>query len=174
MPTLTLKNIPAELHARLKASAERNRRSLNSEILVRLEQDVERPVLDPILQAELLRALATRLPQVGPERMAPGEPLPDVLRPLFWDTPFDDLRWPEHRDFVIARVLQSGGTAAVAWLRGVVPDDELSGWITRRQGRGLDARQLRFWQVALDLPAADADRWVTFAREGVWERRARR
>jgi hypothetical protein len=37
MPTVTLKNIPADLHARLKASAERNRRSLNSEILARLE-----------------------------------------------------------------------------------------------------------------------------------------
>ena len=34
MTTLTLKNIPDELHAQLKESAERNRRSLNSEILV--------------------------------------------------------------------------------------------------------------------------------------------
>ena len=48
MPTLTLKNIPEDLHARLKASAERNRRSLNSEILVRLEQDISRAVLDPV------------------------------------------------------------------------------------------------------------------------------
>jgi plasmid stability protein len=174
MPTLTLKNIPDGLHARLKASAARNRRSLNSEILVRLEQDIERPELDPLLQAEMLRALATRLPTVAPGQPARGAPLPDVLRPLFWDSPFDDLGWPEHRDVVIARVLQSGGTAAVAWLRSVVPDVELAGWITRRQGRGLDARQLRFWQVALDLPAADVDRWVADAREGAWERRVRR
>ena len=165
MPTLTLKNVPAELHARLKASAERNRRSLNSEILVRLEQDIERPALDPVLQAETLRA-AAGLP-------ARDEPLPDVLRPLFWDSPFDNLRWSEHRDFVIARVLQTGGTAAVAWLRGAVSNDELAGWIVRRQGHGLDARQLRFWQVALDLPASDVDRWVARAREGAWERRVR-
>ena len=33
MATLTLKNIPEHLHARLKESAEKNRRSLNSEIL---------------------------------------------------------------------------------------------------------------------------------------------
>jgi hypothetical protein len=37
--TITLKNIPSALHARLKASAARNRRSLNSEILARLEND---------------------------------------------------------------------------------------------------------------------------------------
>ncbi len=69
MPTLTLKNIPDGLHARLKASAERNRRSLNSEILVRLEQDIKRPVLDPVLHAEMLRALAGRLPRVAPKRV---------------------------------------------------------------------------------------------------------
>lgn len=174
MPTLTLKNIPAELHARLKASAERNRRSLNSEILVRLERDIDRPVLDPVFESEVLRALATSVPLGAPGRTDRGEPLPDVLRALFWDSPFDDLRWPEHRDVVIARVLQSGGTAAVAWLRGAVSDDELTGWIARRQGRGLDARQLRFWQVALELPAADVDRWVALARAGAWERRVRR
>lgn len=47
MATLTLKNIPDELHARLKESAERNRRSLNSEILVRLESAFTAPVVDP-------------------------------------------------------------------------------------------------------------------------------
>ena len=46
MLNLTLKNIPRELHARLKASAEKNRRSLNSEILVRLESDFAAPVVD--------------------------------------------------------------------------------------------------------------------------------
>lgn len=35
--TLTLKNIPPELYASLKASAELNRRSLNSEAIYRLQ-----------------------------------------------------------------------------------------------------------------------------------------
>lgn len=71
MPTLTLKNIPDGLHARLKASAERNRRSLNSEILFRLEkdikdiQDISRSLLDPVVHAETLRAFAARLPRVA-------------------------------------------------------------------------------------------------------------
>ncbi len=68
MPTLTLKNIPDDLHARLKASAERNRRSLNSEILFRLEkdiQDISQSLLDPVVHAETLRAFAARLPRVA-------------------------------------------------------------------------------------------------------------
>ncbi len=70
MPTLTLKNIPDGLHARLKASAERNRRSLNSEILVRLEQDISRPVLDPVVHAQTLRAFAARLPRVAHQHVS--------------------------------------------------------------------------------------------------------
>jgi antitoxin FitA len=39
MPTtLTLKNIPDDVYIRLKTSAESNRRSLNSEVIVRLEE----------------------------------------------------------------------------------------------------------------------------------------
>jgi plasmid stability protein len=47
MPTITLKNIPDELYDRLKESAADHRRSLNSEIIVRLEQALLRPRIDP-------------------------------------------------------------------------------------------------------------------------------
>ena len=56
MATLTLKNIPDELHARLRESAERNRRSLNSEILVRLESAFTAPVVDIREHARRLKA----------------------------------------------------------------------------------------------------------------------
>lgn len=64
MLTLTLKNIPAHLHARLKESAEENRRSLNSEILVRLERDVAAPKVDRAKLASELKAFTDRLPYV--------------------------------------------------------------------------------------------------------------
>ena len=64
MRTFTLKNIPDDLHARLKASAEHNRRSLNSEILARLEQDVRRPSIDPETHLARLRAFTSRFPRV--------------------------------------------------------------------------------------------------------------
>ena len=56
MANLTLKNIPDELHAKLKESAERNRRSLNSEILIRLESAFRSPVLDVQEHARRLKA----------------------------------------------------------------------------------------------------------------------
>lgn len=40
MATITVKNIPDELYARLKAAAESNRRSINSEIINRIEKSL--------------------------------------------------------------------------------------------------------------------------------------
>lgn len=97
-----------------------------------------------------------------------GSPLPELLRPLFWDYPFSELRWPTHRELVIGRVLQNGGTEAIAWIRKSVGDMDLAAWIHGRDGRGLDARQLRFWQTVLDLPARDVDRWVKQAKDSAW------
>ena len=64
MLTLTLKNIPEDLHAMLKESAEKNRRSLNSEILARLEQDLAAPTIDPEVHAKELKGFIARLPKV--------------------------------------------------------------------------------------------------------------
>ena len=64
MATLTLKKIPDELHALLKVSAEKNRRSLNSEILARLERDIAAPRVDRARLARELKAFTDRLPNV--------------------------------------------------------------------------------------------------------------
>ena len=69
MLNLTLKNIPKDLHAMLKESAEKNRRSLNSEILMRLESDFAAPTVDPEAQARALKAFAARLPRVEHARV---------------------------------------------------------------------------------------------------------
>ena len=64
MLTLTLKNIPKEVHALLKNSAEKNRRSLNSEILTRLERELSAPKVDRARLARDLKAFTDRLPRV--------------------------------------------------------------------------------------------------------------
>lgn len=69
MLTLTLKNIPAPLHAMLKESAEKNRRSLNSEILARLERELTVPTVDPKTHGKDLKAFTARLPRVDHARV---------------------------------------------------------------------------------------------------------
>ncbi len=47
MPTITLKNVPAKLHARLKAQAKAHKRSLNQEAMVCIEMAIRSERLDP-------------------------------------------------------------------------------------------------------------------------------
>ena len=63
--TLTLKNLPDALHARLVAAAKRHRRSLNSEAIVCLEAGLGDPTLSAEQQLGAIRALRERLLQQG-------------------------------------------------------------------------------------------------------------
>lgn len=47
MPNVTLKNVPEELYERLRESARRHRRSINSEILVALEKALGSTRVEP-------------------------------------------------------------------------------------------------------------------------------
>ena len=54
MPNITVKNIPQELYERLKESARVHHRSLNGEIISRLEESVSS---QPVPIAEILRRI---------------------------------------------------------------------------------------------------------------------
>ena len=69
MATLTLKGIPDELHASLRESAERNRRSLNSEILMRLESTFAAPLVNVTDHGRSLRSFTATMPGVEHERV---------------------------------------------------------------------------------------------------------
>lgn len=56
--TITVKNIPADLYARLKQSASRNRRSINSEVIALIEKTLTPQKIN--LQEFLVSARALR------------------------------------------------------------------------------------------------------------------
>jgi plasmid stability protein len=68
--TLTLKNLPEELHARLSAAAKRHRRSLNQEAIVCLETGLGADV--PSVEEELARIRGLR-ESLGPRSFDPDE-----------------------------------------------------------------------------------------------------
>jgi len=100
--------------------------------------------------------------------------LPESLSIFFWDCDFAILSWEDNRDAIIRRLLEAGSWEALNWLRGKLGDPELSRWLVQRKGGGLTPRQLRFWEVALDLPPAEVNRWVTDASTTLWEGRLNR
>lgn len=106
----------------------------------------------------------------GANRTA-GEPLPEALSGLFWEYDFDDLSWEEDRDLIFRRVLAAGSWDSVQWLRRRAGDAAVRDWLREHRGRSLSRRQLRFWQLILDLPAEEVDRWLEARGPDPWELR---
>ena len=97
--------------------------------------------------------------------------LPDTLQPYFWDCDFCSLSWEKQRDFIIRRLLRSGSWEALTWLRNKLGDVELGKWIEQQDGAGLSPRQMRFWELMLELPHSKVNRWVGMARQKHWNQR---
>lgn len=100
--------------------------------------------------------------------------LPKSLKPFFWEYPFSQLDWERDRDLIIGRILGAGDWKSVEWLRSRLSAEELRQWILDRQGRVLDPRRLRFWELILGLPHKQVNTWLGSPERAIWDRRADR
>jgi hypothetical protein len=94
-----------------------------------------------------------------------------ALKDLFWDCDGRHVTLASDPDFVVGRVLSAGTWKQVRWLRRRVGDAALARWIRARKGRGLEPRQLRFWQLILHLPKRTVDAWLARPERQTWDRR---
>ncbi len=96
------------------------------------------------------------------------------LQPIarfFWDQDIASLNWEQHRNFIVRRLLQYGDLQSLRWLRSQIGDEGLRDWIVKRNGRGLDPRQIRYWALILNINSSLADEWVETSRKTLWEQR---
>lgn len=82
-----------------------------------------------------------------------GAPLPAGTRRLFPHVDPGAAVAPEHRPFLLARLLEEGDGADLRWLAGRVGEAEMAGWLSRHGGRALSHRSRTFWELVLDAPA---------------------
>jgi hypothetical protein len=100
--------------------------------------------------------------------------LPDFLRPLFWEVDFERLSPEKDKDYLCLRIMEHGNLDAIRWLIATYGKPDLRAWLTQREGRGLSARALRFWEVLLDLPHRKVTRWIRSRPTDLWEQRTHR
>jgi hypothetical protein len=98
--------------------------------------------------------------------------LPSEVRGLLHDCDPDRVTWEAHREFLIDRILSDGDWDAVLWLRRTAGDEALRARIVATRGRRLSPRQLRLWQLLLDLPEAEVTVWLAEPARIVWDRRS--
>lgn len=93
------------------------------------------------------------------------------IRELLWEYDKRSVSWPEDADLIIRKVLHSGTWDDIQWLRRTLGDPQLRNWLLERQGAGLDARRIRFWQLALELPEDRVREWLERNRQNPWQQR---
>jgi hypothetical protein len=82
--------------------------------------------------------------------------LPAGTRRLFaaWDE--GGLTRERASSLIIARLLEDGDAADLAWLWGEIPESEVAAWLVRHGGRQLSRRSRAFWQAVLGVEAGPA------------------
>lgn len=53
--------------------------------------------------------------------------------------------------FLIARLLEDGDGADLAWLTEAIAEDDLAAWLERHGGRQLSRRSRAFWEIVLGV-----------------------
>lgn len=99
-------------------------------------------------------------------------PLPAGVRSLFWEYGEPGPSLERDRDFVIGRVLSAGDWESIRWLRRELRDSGIRDYLSRTDGRLLSRRQLRLWQVLLDLDEQMVGGWLQRETRQLWDRRA--
>jgi hypothetical protein len=71
------------------------------------------------------------------------------VRRLFPHYEEEDLDLQRSRSLILARLLEEGDGADLAWLTASLPEVEIAEWLTRHGGRQLSRRSREFWRVVL-------------------------
>jgi hypothetical protein len=79
--------------------------------------------------------------------------LPDGTRRLFAAYAGENLALERAASLLIARLLEDGDAADLAWFLGETTETEIAAWFARHGGRQLSARSRAFWEVVLGVEA---------------------
>ncbi len=90
------------------------------------------------------------IPNPAPNSLDEGPPLPEFLRPLFWEVDFDRLRLSEHEQYIIERVLEYGDDPAIRRLQRTFSPKTIADVV--RRSRKLSRNTATLWALMLDIP----------------------
>jgi len=82
--------------------------------------------------------------------------LPAGARRLFAAYDEEDLAPERASSLLLARLLEDGDAADLAWLTATFPEPEIAAWLARHGGRQLSRRSRAFWGVVLGVEAVPA------------------
>ena len=111
------------------------------------------------------------MPENRTVRKSDKTKLPSEIRKLFWEYDIRTISWEKDRDLIVNKILHYGSWDAVLWLRAQFPAEALRDWLIERNGNGLDAKRLKYWELMLDIPKRTVDGWIAHVNENPWSKK---
>ncbi len=71
--------------------------------------------------------------------------LPTILKPIFWDAPFDKIDRDVNKSYVISRILELGDESAVDWLRHYYSSVDLKSIL--KTSRSISPKSRNYWNL---------------------------
>ena len=72
--------------------------------------------------------------------------LPATLKKYFWGDELNDIKWPNHKKYIVQTLLERGNSGAIKWLFNFVSKVQIRQMLP---GLRLSKKSLNFWKIYL-------------------------
>ena len=77
--------------------------------------------------------------------------IPPACRKFFWDADFSQLKFPEHENYVLGRLMQYGDIASIKWIILAFDRSTISRYLEKKGKVALDKKSYLFWEKVLRM-----------------------
>jgi hypothetical protein len=77
--------------------------------------------------------------------------IPQAFKKFFWDADFAKLKFPEHRNYVLGKLMVYGDLDSIKWILDTFDRGTISRYLEKRGERTLDKKSYIFWTKILRM-----------------------
>ncbi len=83
--------------------------------------------------------------------------IPPAFKKFFWDADFSKLKFPEHQNYVLGRLMAFGDLASIQWIIRSFDHDMVCRYLEKKGAYTLDRKSFLFWKNILEMD----DLWLS-------------
>jgi hypothetical protein len=77
--------------------------------------------------------------------------IPPSLTKFFWDADVSQLKFPEHQNYVLGKLMLYGDVPSIQWILRTFNQETVRRYIETKGERTLDKNSFRFWNKVLRM-----------------------
>ena len=77
--------------------------------------------------------------------------IPPAFKKFFWDADFAKLKFPEHENYVLGKLMAYGNLASIRWIIRAFDRGTISRYLEKKGTYALDRKSYLFWEKVLRM-----------------------